>query len=166
MTAEGELVLLEDQVRSLWDRAEIAEGLAWLESARDGGPSDAYTLQAGIAAVHAEAVRAELTDWAKIASLYADLSAIHPSPVVLLNRAVAISMRDGPAVGLRFLDELGRSGLLAGYHLLPAARADLLRRLGANAEAAGAYREALALVSNVAERRFLERRLRELEPSN
>jgi RNA polymerase sigma-70 factor (ECF subfamily) len=165
-TPEGDLVLLEEQDRTLWDRTEIAEGVAWLASALKRTSPDVYTLQAAIAAEHARAPRADDTDWAKIAALYADLSAIHPSPVVLLNRAVAISMRDGPAIGLEFVDELAKSGVLAGYHLLPAARADLLRRLGACADAAAAYLEALALVGNDAERRFLEKRLRELEETN
>jgi RNA polymerase sigma-70 factor (ECF subfamily) len=158
--AAGEVVLLEEQDRARWDHAAIAEGLALVERAlRVPGPPGAYALQAAIAGVHARAARAADTDWREIAALYRLLAAVHPSPVVSLNQAVAVAMADGPDAGLRLIDQLAATGALAGYHLLPAARADLLRRLGRNGEAATAYREALALVGNEADKRFLERRL-------
>jgi RNA polymerase sigma-70 factor (ECF subfamily) len=160
---DGQLVLLEAQDRARWDRAAIAEGLALVERAlRAAGPPGAYALQAAIAGVHARAARAEETDWREIAALYRLLAVIHPSPVVALNQAVAVAMADGADAGLRLMDQLAATGALAGYHLLPAARADLLRRLGRNDEAAAAYKEALALVGNDADRRFLERRLASL----
>ncbi|WP_242342685.1 RNA polymerase sigma factor [Anaeromyxobacter terrae] len=155
--AEGAIVLLEEQDRSRWDAAKIAEGSALLEQALRGRPTGPYAVQAAIAALHARARSARETDWPQIAALYGVLAAIHPSPVVELNRAVAVAMADGLERGLALLDTLQ----LPGYHLLPAARADLLRRLGRRAEAAAAYRQALALVTNDAERRFLERRLAE-----
>ena len=155
---EGELVLLEDQDRARWDRGKIAEGSALVEQALRGGPPGAYALQAAIAALHAEAPSAHDTDWRQIAALYGVLASVHPSPVVELNRAVAVAMADGVERGLALLDTIH----LPGYHLLPAARADLLRRLDRRAEAAAAYREALTLVTNEAERRFLERRLAEV----
>jgi len=158
---EGAIVLLEDQDRSRWDRAKIAEGSALVEQALQGGPPGAYALQAAIAALHARAASARETDWPQIAALYGVLAGIHPSPVVELNRAVAIAMADGLEQGLALLDTIH----LPGYHLLPAARADLLRRLDRRAEAAAAYREALGLVTNDAERRFLERRLAEVTRS-
>ena len=161
--AGGEVVLLEDQDRSRWDAGEIREGLALVEEALRAGPPGAYTLQAAIAGVHARASRAAETDWREIAALYALLAARHPSPVVALNHAAAVAMADGPEEGLRRSMRSPPAGALAGYHLLPAARADLLRRLGRAAEAAAAYREALALVGNDAEGRFLRRRLAELE---
>jgi RNA polymerase sigma-70 factor (ECF subfamily) len=158
--AAGELVLLEEQDRALWDRTALAEGLALVERALTAGrPPGAYALQAAIAGVHARAARAADTDWHEIAALYRLLAAVHPSPVVALNQAAAVAMADGPEAGLRLIDDLATTGALSGYHLLPAARADLLRRLGRNAEAAVAYREALALAGNDADRRFLERRL-------
>jgi RNA polymerase sigma-70 factor (ECF subfamily) len=158
--AAGELVLLEEQDRSLWDRAALAEGLALVERALVAGrPPGAYALQAAIAGVHARAARAADTDWREIAALYRLLAAVHPSPVVALNQAAAVAMADGPETGLRLIDDLAATGALAGYHLLPAARADLLRRLGRNAEAAVAYREAVALAGNDADRRFLNSRL-------
>jgi RNA polymerase sigma-70 factor, ECF subfamily len=160
--AGGELVLLEDQDRARWDRAAIAEGLALVEGVLREAPPGSYALQAAIAAVHARAPRAADTDWRQIAALYALLRGTHPTPVVALNHAAAVAMSDGPAEGLRLLDELEAAGELAGYHLLPAARADLLRRLGRLPEAADAYRRALALVGNEADRRFLERRLAEV----
>jgi RNA polymerase sigma-70 factor, ECF subfamily len=123
------------------------------------GPPDAYSLQAAIAALHARASSAADTDWAQIAAFYEALHALRPSPVVRLNHAVAVAMRDGPASGLRLLDALAAEGALADFHLLAAARADMLRRLGRHVEAADAYREALALVGNEPERRFLEGRL-------
>jgi RNA polymerase sigma-70 factor (ECF subfamily) len=155
---EGAIVLLEDQDRSRWDRARIAEGSALVERALRGRPPGKYAVQAAIAALHAQAPSARETDWPQIAALYGVLAGIHPSPVVELNRAVAIAMADGIEQGLALLDTIH----LPGYHLLPAARADLLRRLGRHPEAAAAYRQALALVTNEAERRFLERRLAEV----
>jgi RNA polymerase sigma-70 factor (ECF subfamily) len=160
---EGELVLLKEQDRRLWDRGQIEEGVALVEGALRRGTSGFYTLQAAIVALHAQAERAEATDWRQIAQLYGLLSRIHPSAVVELNRAVAIAMADGPLEGLRLLDALEAEGSLREYHLLPAARADLLRRLGRFAEAALAYRRALALGGNAPERRFLARRLGEVE---
>ncbi len=159
---DGDVVLLEDQDRARWDAGAIREGLALVEEALRADPFGAYTLQAAIAGVHARAARAGGTDWREIAALYALLAARHPSPVVALNHAVAVAMAEGPAEGLRRLDQLAAAGTLAGYHLLPAARADLLRRLGRVDEAAAAYRQALALVGNSAEGRFLRRRLAEL----
>jgi RNA polymerase sigma-70 factor (ECF subfamily) len=155
---KGEIVLLEDQDRSRWDRGQIAEGAALVEQALRGRPLGKYAVQAAIAALHAQAPSARDTDWPQIAALYSVLVGIHPSPVVELNRAVAIAMAEGPEHGLALLDTLQ----LPGYHLLPAARADLLRRLGRRADAAAAYRQALALVTNEAERRLLERRLAEV----
>jgi RNA polymerase sigma factor (sigma-70 family) len=160
----GELVLLEEQDRSLWNREQIAEGKALVERAlalRRLGP---YTLQAAIAAVHAEAPDAAATDWAQIVRLYDVLAHLEPSPVVELNRAVAVAMRDGPAAGLALIEGLLARGDLADYHLAHSARAGLLRRLGRTGEAAAAYRQALALTRQDPERRFLEDRLRELSP--
>ena len=164
--AAGELVLLEDQDRARWDRGAIGEGLALVDAALHAGPPGSYTLQAAIAGVHARAARAEETDWREIAALYAVLRSAHPSGVVALNHAAAVAMAEGPEAGLRLMDALAADGALAGYHLLPAARADLLRRLGRLPEAAAAYREALALVGNDADRRFLERRLAQVAPRN
>ncbi len=161
MTREGEIVLLEEQDRRLWNRGQIREGAALAESAlRDGG-AGFYALQAAIAALHGEAERAEDTDCRQIVELYAVLLRLYPSPVIALNHAAAVAQADGPEQGLRLLDALESRGDLRGYHLLPAARADLLRKLGRPAEAARAYRRALELVGNAAERRFLERRLAE-----
>jgi RNA polymerase sigma-70 factor (ECF subfamily) len=160
--AAGDLVVLEDQDRATWNAHTIAEAIATLEAAlrqRRPGP---YQVQAAIAACHAEASEAGDTDWAQIAGLYGQLSTMIPSPVIELNRAVAISMADGPAAGLGLIDELEAEGALAGYYLLPAARADLLRRLHRFDEAAHAYRVALGLVTTDAERRYLERRLHEV----
>jgi RNA polymerase sigma-70 factor (ECF subfamily) len=162
----GEIVLLEDQDRGRWERGEIAEGLALVEAAlgsRPAGGPGPYALQAAIAACHAAAPTAAQTDWRQIAALYGLLARVQPSPVVELNRAVAVAQAEGPEQGLALLDALDGDNALAGYHLLPAARADLLRRMGRRAEAAGAYRRALALAGNPAERRFLERRLAEVE---
>jgi RNA polymerase sigma-70 factor (ECF subfamily) len=159
--AAGDLVLLEDQDRTRWDRARIAEGAALAASALAEGGARPYALQAAVAALHAEAARAEDTDWPEIAALYAELERVHPSPVVSLNRAVAVGMADGPLAGLRRLE--GLDDALAGYHLLPAARADLLRRLARWREAAAEYRRALALAPTAPERRFLARRLAEVE---
>ena len=141
--------------------AEIAEGVALLEAALRRGRPGPYQLQAAIAACHATAADAADTDWAEIAALYDELARFLPSPVVELNRAVAVAMADGPEAGLALVDALEASGALAGYHLLPATRADLLRRLGRRTEAAAAYREALELASTDAERRYLDRRLAE-----
>jgi RNA polymerase sigma-70 factor (ECF subfamily) len=163
--AGGEMVLLEDQDRSRWDRGAIQEGLALVEAVLRAGPPGAYALQAAIAGVHARAARAEETDWREIAALYGVLRVANPSGVVALNHAAAVAMAEGPAAGLRLMDALAAEGSLAGYHLLPAARADLLRRLGRLPEAAAAYREALSLVGNDTDRRFLERRLAQVSPA-
>jgi len=157
--AAGDLVLLEDQDRARWDRAQIAEALELVPAALRGGPGR-YALQAAIAALHASAPRATDTDWPQIAGLFAELLRRHPTPVVALNHGVAIAMAHGPAPGLVLIDELQAE--LSGYHLWHAARADLLRRLGRTVEAAAAYREALVHVGSAPERRFLERRLAEL----
>ncbi len=158
----GDLVLLEDQDRSLWDRALIAEGAALVEQALRTRRFGAYTLQAAIAAVHAEAPTAADTDWRQIVGLYDVLLRVEPSPIAELNRAVAIAMRDGAATGLRLVDDLLQRRDLGDYHLAHSARAELLRRAGREAEARGSYQRALALVSQEPERRFLERRLAEL----
>ncbi|GGO21444.1 RNA polymerase sigma factor [Microbispora bryophytorum] len=155
----GDLVVLEDQDRGRWDAGLIADGVALLDGTLRRGRPGPYQVQAAIAACHATAARPEDTDWAQIAVLYARLARLVPSPVVELNRAVAVGMAHGPAAGLALVDALRETGALAGYHLLPAARADLLRRLGRTAEAAGAYREAAGLAATDAERRYLARRL-------
>jgi RNA polymerase sigma-70 factor, ECF subfamily len=160
---DGEVVLLQEQDRSRWDHDQIREGRDLAERAlREGGPGP-YTVQAAIAALHAEAQRPEDTDWRQIAGLYDVLLRLHSSPVVELNRAVAVAQAYGAQAGLPLLDDLDARGELPAYHLLPAARADLLRTLGRFEEAAAAYRRALALVANEPERRFLERRLAEVE---
>jgi RNA polymerase sigma-70 factor (ECF subfamily) len=159
----NELITLEEQDRSLWDQDEIREGLALVESALRAGDRDEYALQAAIASLHAQAAAAFDTDWPQIARLYDLLLQVHPTPVVELNRAAAVGMAHGPQEGLRLLDELAARGELEGYHLLPAARADLLRRAGRFAEAAHSYRVALALVKAAAEKLYLEKRLREME---
>ena len=161
-TAAGDLVLLDEQDRSRWNRALIAEGTALVERALVSGRAGAYALQAAIAAVHAEAPTAAATDWAQIVALYDLLLELDPSPVVALNRAVAVAMHDGPEAGLAAVDTLLARGELADYHLAHAARADLCRRLGRTEEARAAYRRALELVRQAPERRFLERRLAEL----
>jgi RNA polymerase sigma-70 factor (ECF subfamily) len=161
-TAAGDVVLLEDQDRRLWDRAQLDEGVALVAQALRAGPAGPYALQAAIAATHAHAARAEDTDWRQIVGLYDRLYALVPTPVVALNRAVAVAMADGPQVALPIVDGLRAARELREYHLLHAARADLLRRLGRRDEAAAAYREALALVGNEPERRFLQGRLAEL----
>jgi RNA polymerase sigma-70 factor, ECF subfamily len=158
----GDLVLLDDQDRSLWNRDQIAEGLALVERALSSRRFGPYTLQAAIAAVHAEAPHAAATDWDRIVGLYDVLVRVEPSPVVELNRAVAMAMRDGPLVGLALIDALLARGDLSGYHLAHAARADLCRRLGRTAEASAAYERALGLARQDTERSFLARRLREL----
>jgi RNA polymerase sigma-70 factor, ECF subfamily len=163
---DGELVTLEEQNRSLWNLAAIAEASTVLDRAirlRAPGP---FQLQAAIAACHAHAKTTAETDWREIAVLYGRLSELVPTPVVLLNRAVAVAMADGPAAGLTLVEELDRSGTLADYYLLPATRADLLRRLGRHTEAAGGYRRALELAPTDAERRFLARRLSEVSDAD
>ena len=157
--AAGRLLLLEDQDRAQWDRAAIEEGISLVPGALRGGCPGRFALQAAIAALHAEAPSYATTDWPQVLALYGELLRAWPSPVVALNRAVALAEVDGPEAALAELDELGRDGRLAGYHYLPAARAALLRRLGRRAEAADAYRAALELASNEAERDFLARRL-------
>jgi RNA polymerase sigma-70 factor (ECF subfamily) len=159
---DGDLVLLDEQDRSLWNRAQIAEGSALVERALSSRRFGPYTLQAAIAAVHAEAPGAAATDWAQIVGLYDVLARVDPSPVVALNRAVAIAMRDGPLAGLALIDAILARGDLADYHLAHSARADMCRRLGRTAEARASYQQALALTRQEPERRFLERRLREL----
>ena len=163
--ADGELVLLEDQDRSRWDSASIDEGRALLDRALRLGRPGAYQVQAAIAALHDAAAQAGDTDWRQIAALYARLAGIAPSPVVELNRAVAIAMADGPEAGLARLDALAGDERLATYPYFHSARADLLRRLGRRAAAGDAYRAALALTSNEVERAFLTRRLAEVEGS-
>jgi RNA polymerase sigma-70 factor (ECF subfamily) len=158
----GDLVPLEDQDRSRWDAGEIEEGLGLLDDALRHDSAGYYQLQAAIAACHATAEHAVDTDWSRIAVLYGRLAEVAPSPVVELNRAVAVAMADGPAAGLELVEALDASGTLAGYHLLPATRADLLRRLDRRTEAAAAYREALELATTDAERRYLTRRLEEM----
>jgi RNA polymerase sigma-70 factor, ECF subfamily len=157
----GELVPLEEQDRSRWDRDVIEEGLALVDAALRQGRAGPYQVQAAIAACHATAAEPSATDWTEIAGLYGRLARMLPSPVVELNRAVAVAMADGPGAGLRLVEALEASGALAGYHLLPATRADLLRRLERPAEAAAAYRRALELAATDAERRYLTRRLAE-----
>lgn len=157
----GDVITLEDQDRGLWDRDEIDEGEARLRAALRRGSAGPYQLQAAIAACHASAAAVQDTDWAEIVSLYELLAEVMPSPVVALNHAVAVAMARGPDAGLELIDELEAAGELAGYHLLYASRADLLRRLGRLDEAADAYRRALELAGSDAERRFLERRLAE-----
>jgi RNA polymerase sigma-70 factor (ECF subfamily) len=165
--ADGSIALLDEQDRGLWDRAEIARGVAVLDrgfaaAARlSHAAVGRYLLQAAIAAEHARTVEGGPTDWPAIATLYQALARVNPSPIVELNRAVAVAQAEGPAAGLALLDNLAAQGELAAYHLLPAARADLLRRLGHRAEAAAEYDRALALADNDAERRFLRRRLAE-----
>jgi RNA polymerase sigma-70 factor (ECF subfamily) len=161
-SSAGDLMLLDEQDRSLWDRAQIAEGAGLVERALRSRRVGPYTLQAAIAAVHAEAADAAATDWAQIVGLYDVLLRADPSPVVALNRAVAVAMRDGPAAGLAVIDAILARGELREYHLAHSARADLCRRLGRVAEARDSYQHALSLVEQQPERRFLERRLREL----
>lgn len=158
----GELVPLAEQDRGTWRRAEIDEGVEVLENALDRGEVGPYQLQATIAAYHATAESEQTTDWAAIAHLYRRLSEVAPSPVVELNRAVAVAMAEGPEAGLKLVESLAADGELHGYHLLPAVRADLLRRLGRHDEAAGAYRQALALAATESERNYIARRLDEV----
>jgi RNA polymerase sigma-70 factor, ECF subfamily len=159
----GELILLENQDRSLWNREQIAEGVALVEKALNSRRFGAYTLQAAIAAVHAEAESTAATDWRQIVALYNQLVRIHPSPVAHLNRAVAIAMRDGPEAGLKHIDAVLAHGELANYYLAHSARADLCRRLGRTAEARSSYEKALALTQQEPERHFLQERIRQLK---
>jgi RNA polymerase sigma-70 factor, ECF subfamily len=159
----GELILLENQDRSLWNREQIAKGVALLEKALKSRRFGAYTLQAAIAAVHAEAESAAATDWRQIVALYNQLVRIYPSPVAQLNRAVAIAMRDGPEAGLAHIDAVLEHGELANYYLAHSARADMYRRLGRTAEARSAYEKALALTQQEPERQFLQKRIRQLK---
>jgi RNA polymerase sigma-70 factor (ECF subfamily) len=161
VSLDGELVLLDEQDRSRWDRVQIAEGVQLVERALTSRRFGPYTLQAAIAAVHAEAPSAAETDWPQIVGLYDVLLRAEPTPVVALNRAVAVAFRDGPAVGLALIDELLAKGELRTYHLAHSARADLLRRLGRRDDAVEAYEQALCLTSQEPERRFLQRRLAE-----
>jgi RNA polymerase sigma-70 factor (ECF subfamily) len=159
----GDLILLGEQDRSLWNRDQITEGLALVERAMSSRRFGPYTLQAAIAAVHAETPDAAATDWSQIVQLYDALARAAPSPVVELNRAVAVAMRDGPSAGLALIEAILARGDLADYHLAHSARADLCRRLGKYAEARTSYQRALALARQEPERRFLERRLAELK---
>lgn len=158
----GDLVVLEEQDRGRWHQAQIAEALPLVEEALRGGAGP-FAVQAAIAAIHCQAARAEDTDWPEIVRLYDRLERLHPSPIVSLNRAAAVAMADGPRPALALIDRLVAAGDLDSFHLLHAARADLLRRIGLPADAAVSYARALALVSNDSERRFLERRLREMQ---
>jgi RNA polymerase sigma-70 factor (ECF subfamily) len=164
LDATGDLVLLDEQDRRRWNHSQIAEALPLVEEALRGGPGP-FALQAAIAAVHCRAAQAEDTDWPQIVRLYDVLARVQPSPIVALNRAAAVAMVDGPRPALALVDELAAAGDLDRYHLLHAARADLLRRLGSRVEAAKSYATAIKLVTNDAERRFLERRLREVQSS-
>ena len=162
MAESGDLVLLDDQDRSLWNRSQIDEGCRLVEKALKVGPVGAYQLQAAIAAVHGEALTVGETDWPQIVGLYDLLMMVEPTPVVKLNRAVAVAMRDGPAKGLEIIERLVKGGELSEYHLAHAARADLLRKLGKTSEAIEAYGRALNLNTQEPERRFLSRRIAEL----
>jgi RNA polymerase sigma-70 factor (ECF subfamily) len=159
----GELILLENQDRALWNREQIAEGVALVEKALNSRRFGAYTLQAAIAAVHAEAESVAATDWRQIVARYDQLVRIHPSPVAQLNRAVAIAMRDGPEAGLAQIDAVLEHGELANYYLAHSARADMYRRLGRTAEARASYEKALALTQQEPERQFLQERIRQLK---
>jgi RNA polymerase sigma-70 factor (ECF subfamily) len=164
--AQGRLLRLEEQDRSAWDRELIAEADRLVLAALGAGPPGRFTLQAAIAALHAQAPSYGETDWPQILSLYDELLRIWPSPVVALNRAVAVSMVDGPEAALAEVEAIERDGRLAGYRYLPATRADLLHRLGRDAEAAEAYRAALALSNNAAEQEFLAERMRSSQPAS
>jgi RNA polymerase sigma-70 factor (ECF subfamily) len=159
----GELILLENQDRSLWNQEQIEEGADLVERALSSRRFGPYTLQAAIAAVHSQATGAAATDWPQIVALYSVLARVEPSPVIELNLAVAVAMRDGPEAGLKLIDAILTRGELTAYHLAHAARADLWRRLGKTAEARSAYEKALALTRQEPEQRFLQNRLRELE---
>jgi len=158
----GDLILLEDQDRSLWNRDQITEGVTLVDRALRSGPVGPYTIQAAIGAVHAQASSATATDWAQIVALYDVLMRAEPSPVVELNRAVAVAMRDGPSVGLALVDAILARGNLQNYHLAHSARADLCRRLGRTEDARVSYERALSLTEQEPEQRFLKRRLSEL----
>ena len=162
-SAEGEVVLLEDQDRSLWNQEQIAEGSALVKRALSSRRIGSYTLQAAIAAVHAEAPNSAATDWAQIVGLYDVLLSAHPSPVVELNRAVAVAMRDGPSAGLSLIEAILERGDLEDYYLAYSALADLNRRLGKTTEARAAYQQSLKLARQEPARRFLQRRLEELK---
>jgi RNA polymerase sigma-70 factor, ECF subfamily len=162
LDARGDVVLLEEQDRALWDHGQIAEGEALAQEAVRRGGGGFYAVQAAIAALHAQARRPEETDWPQIAALYALLLRLHPSPVIALNHAAAVALGQRLELGLRLIEDLEAEGELASYHLLPAAKADILRRLGRPREAVVAYEQALRLVTQPAERRYLERRLREV----
>jgi RNA polymerase sigma-70 factor (ECF subfamily) len=161
----GDLILLELQDRTLWNRAQVGEAIPLVEEALRGGPGP-FSLQAAIAALHCRAEKPEDTDWAQIVQLYGLLERVQPSPIVSLNRAVAVSMAEGPKPALQLIDRIAAEGNLEDYHLLHAARADMLRRIGSSDAAAKSYTRALALVTNDSERRFLERRLREVQTSS
>ena len=161
-SSAGDLILLEKQDRNQWDKSLIAEGVALVEKALASRRFGPYSLQAAISAVHADAPAPEATDWPQIVALYDVLARLDPSPIIALNRAVAVAMRDGPAVGLQLIEEILKKGELADYHLAHAAHADLCRRLGRNFEARASYVRALALARQEPERRFLKRRLAEL----
>ncbi len=166
LDADGDIVVLEEQDRSKWDRAQIAEALPLVAEARRASSVDGpgpFALQAAIAAAHCRAARSEDTDWSEIVRCYTLLEQLQPSPVVALNRAVAVAMLDGPEPALALIDRLAESGELDSYHLMHAARADLLRRMGSSREAAKSYERALVLVTNESERRYLERRLEEVQ---
>ncbi|HEY1986005.1 MAG TPA: RNA polymerase sigma factor [Terracidiphilus sp.] len=162
-SSTGELILLDNQDRALWNREQIVEGVALVQRALESRRFGAYTLQAAIAAVHAEAESPAATDWRQIVALYNQLVRIHPSPVAHLNRAVAIAMRDGPEAGLKHIDAVLEHGELADYYLAHSARADLYRRLGRTDEALASYEKALALTQQEPERQFLQERIRQLE---
>ena len=159
---EGDLILLEDQDRSLWNREQIKEGVALVEQALSSRRFGPYSIQAAIAAVHAEAAQASETDWSEIVGLYDVLLRAEPSPVIELNRAVAVAMRDGPQAGLELIEEILARGELSDYHLAHSALAELYRRMGNRENAEVSYRRALALVKQEPERRFLEQRLSKL----
>jgi RNA polymerase sigma-70 factor (ECF subfamily) len=162
LDAAGDLVLLEEQDRRRWDQRQIADALPLLEEALRGAPGP-FALQAAIAAQHCQAARAEDTEWPQILRLYDLLERVQPSPIVSLNRAVAVAIVHGPQTALPLIDALSAAGDLDGYHLLHAARADMLRRIGASGDAAKSYARALELVANASERRILERRLHEVQ---
>jgi RNA polymerase sigma-70 factor (ECF subfamily) len=162
LDTSGDLVLLEEQDRRRWNHVQIAEALPLVDEALRGGAGP-FALQGAIAALHCQATRAEDTDWPQIVRLYDLLERVRPSPIVSLNRAAAVAMVDGPRPALALIDELAAAGGLDRYHLMHAARADLLRRLGSSEEAAKSYATAIGLCANDAERRFLERRMREVQ---
>jgi len=166
VSPQGDLILLEDQDRSLWNREQIAEGMALVRGAVATGRIGAYTLQAVISAVHAAAPNFAATDWTQIVTLYDMLAQMAPSPVVELNRAVAVAMRDGPSAGLALVDAILARGDLADYHLAHSARAELCRRLGRREDALASYQRALSLAQQEPERRFLERRMSSLAAEN